>query len=326
MQNMHTPQITDLSRKQKNKCVKKYNFITDILRNPVSYILILPAMAYSFIFSYMTLPYIIIAFQKFNYKLGILHSPWVGFKNFEFFFKSPRFPLVTFNTLKFNFLFILIGVILSVTFAILLNEIRLKWFMKLAQSTFIFPHFLSWVVISYIVYALFSTDYGIINQFLVSVGLETKNWYSDPGPWTWILVGLRMWKDTGIQVIIYLAAITGIDRELYEAAMIDGANRWQQIKSITIPMLMTTVCILALLSIGKMFYGDFGMIYSIIRDNGILYPTTDVIDTYVFRVLRKTGDPSQAMAVGLYQAFMGFILVFGSNWFANKYFKDGALF
>ena len=305
---------------------KNYNILKDILKNPLSYILVLPAMTYSFIFGYMTLPYIVIAFQKFNYKLGILGSPWVGLKNLEFFFKSPRFPMVTFNTLKLNFLFIIAGMVFSVTFAILLNEIRLKWFMKISQSTFLFPHFLSWVVISYIIYALFSTDYGVVNQILSAFGLTPVSWYSRPEPWTWILVMLRIWKETGMQVVIYLAVITGIDSGMYEAATIDGANRWQQTRSITIPMMMTTVCILTLLSFGKIFYGDFGMIYSIIRDNGVLYPTTDVIDTYVFRALRKTGDPSQAMAVGLYQAFMGFVLVFGSNWLAKKYFKEGALF
>lgn len=308
------------------KYKSKYTFFTDIRRNPFSYALVLPAMLYSFVFGYMTLPYIIIAFQRFNYKLGILHSPWVGLKNLEFFFKSPRFMMVTSNTLKLNILFILAGVLVSVLFAILLNELRVKWYLKVTQSTLLFPHFLSWVVVSYIIYALFSTDYGIANQIAKWMGLDPVNWYSKPGAWTWILVLLRIWKETGMQVVIYLAVITGIDSELYEATMIDGANRWQQTWAITVPVLMTTVCIMTLLAFGKIFYGDFGMIYAIIKDNGVLYPTTDVIDTYVFRALRKTGDPSQAMAVGLYQAFMGFVLVFGSNRLANRYFKEGALF
>lgn len=318
--------VTKSKQKFTLKSEKKYTFITDIKRNPFSYALVLPAMIYSFIFGYMTLPYIIIAFQNFNYKLGIFHSDWVGLKNLEFFFKSPRFIMVTSNTLKLNFLFILAGVLVSVFIAILLNEIRHKWFLKITQSTLLFPHFLSWVVVSYIIYALFSTDYGIVNHTMTSLGMDPVSWYSKPEPWTWILVSLRIWKETGIQVVIYLAVITGIDSELYEATMMDGANRWQQTWAITVPVLMTTVCIMTLLSFGKIFYGDFGMIYSIIKDNGVLYPTTDVIDTYVFRALRKTGDPSQAMAVGLYQAFMGFVLVFGSNWLTRKYFKEGALF
>ena len=310
-------------RKKKSS---KPSLRNDISKNAFSYLLALPAVSYTFIFGYLTIPYILIAFQKFNYKTNLFNGEWIGLKNFEFFFKSPRAGMVTWNTIKLNFLFIIFGVFFAVLFAILLNEIRKGVFLKVTQSAFLFPHYLSWIVVSYIIYSLFSTNYGVINQMLEKASIQPVNWYSNPKPWTWILVIMRIWKGTGIQVVIYLAAITGIDSQLYEAAIIDGANRWQQIKAITIPLLMPTVAILTLLALGKMFYGDFGMIYSIIRDNGVLYPTTDVIDTYVFRALRKTGDPAQAMAVGLYQAVMGFLLVFGSNWLTRKWFSEGALF
>ncbi|WP_308639587.1 ABC transporter permease [Paenibacillus silvisoli] len=310
----------------RNKFILRVSLFKDMIRNPACYLLVLPAAIYTFLFGYMTLPYMIIAFQRFNYKSGIFNSDWVGLKNFEFFFGSSRAMEVTINTLRLNVLFIVAGVAVSVFLALLLNELRTKWFLKTAQTTMLFPHFLSWIIVSYIIYGLFASQFGFVNQVLEWLHLPTVNWYATAEPWTTILVGMRIWKDTGMQVVIYLAAIAGIDHQLYEAATIDGANRFQQMKSITIPLLMPTVFILALISIGRIFYGDFGMIYSIVKDNGMLYSTTDIIDTYVFRALRKTGDPSQAMAVGLYQAFMGFVFVYGSNWLTRRYFKDGALF
>jgi putative aldouronate transport system permease protein len=308
------------------KTEKKGSFFKDIKRNPLSYLLIFPAVLYTFIFGYLTIPYLIIAFQKFNYRTGIFNSAWVGFKNFEFFFKSASAFTVTWNTIRLNCLFILFLTVFSVAFAILLNEIKNKWFVKFTQSTFLFPYFISWVIASYIIYTLFSLNYGVINKILSFFSIKPVSWYMSPKPWTWILVGMRIWHGTGMSVVIYLAAITGISNELYEAAIIDGANRWQKIKSITIPLMMPTVAILTLLSIGRIMYGDFGMFWAIIGDNGILYPTTDVIDTYVFRALRLLGDPAQAMAVGLFQAAVGFILVYTTNHIVKKTFSEGALF
>lgn len=304
----------------------KRGIIFDIRKNPFSYILLLPAAIYTILFGYLTMPYLVIAFEKFNYKKGILHSDWAGFKNFEFFFKSSSAFTVTWNTLKLNFLFIVMGTIIALCLAILLNEVVFRRYVKIIQSTYLFPNFLSWIIISYIVYALFSTQFGVVNQFLKSVGAQPKNWYTAADAWTWILVGLRVWKGTGMTCVIYLAAITSIDEQLYEAAIIDGANRWQQIKAITIPLLMPTVAILTLLSVGRIFYGDFGMIYAIVGDNGLLYPTTDVIDTYVFRALRKTGDTAGAMAVGMFQAMVGFVLVYSVNKITKKLYPSGAIF
>lgn len=311
---------------QRKKTKKNYNIFTEIMKHPFAYLLALPAALYTFIYGYLTLPYMVIAFQKFNYSKGIFESDWVGIDNFRFFFESTRASMVTWNTLKLNFLFILAGTFAALIFAILLNEVRHKLFKKVAQSTFLFPHFLSWIVVSYIIYSLFATQHGIINQGLEFFGFDPVRWYATPGPWTWILVGLSVWNGTGILTVIYLAAITAIDETYYEAARIDGANRWQQIKSITVPMLMPTVSILTLLAIGKIFYADFGMIYAIVGDNGLLFPTTDVIDTYVFRSLRNYGTPAQAMAVGLYQSVIGFILVMGFNALAKKLNPDNAIF
>lgn len=290
------------------------------------YVLALPAILYTFIFCYMTLPYILIAFQKFNVRKGLFGSKWVGLKNFESFFRSQRWLEVTANTIVINFFSIVIGAAFAVLMAILLSEVKHKRFMKVNQSLYLFPNFLSWVVVSYMVYAFLSSEYGLVNQLLRGLGLEPVNWYLEPGPWTGILVGLRIWKGAGMQIVIFLAAITGMDAEIYEAALVDGANRFQQALRITLPMLMPTVTITTLLSLGKIFYGDFGMVYSIIKDNSMLYPTADVIDTYVFRLLRKTGDPSQSMAIGLYQSLMGFVLVYFSNLLVRKRYGEGALF
>jgi len=302
-------------------------FLRDIYRNPISYLLALPAIVYTFVFGYATLPYLMMAFQKFSYDTSYFwQNDWIGFKNFEFFFLSNDALQVTWNTLRLNFLFIVFGHGVAVVLAVAMNEIKSRWFIRTSQSLFLFPYFLSWVIVSYVVYNIFSTQYGVMNQFLEMLGMQPKNWYGDAGAWTSILSVMRVWKDAGLLAIIFLAAIIGIDNELFEAARIDGADRWQQIKSITLPLMLPTVLIMMLLAIGKIFYGDFAMMYSIIRDNGLLLPTTDVIDTYVFRALRLSGDPAQAMAIGLYQATMGFLLVYGVNRFIRRKFPEGALF
>lgn len=305
---------------------KRQGFLSEIKRNKIAYLLALPAAVYTIIFGYLTMPYMLIAFQKFNYKTGLFNSPWIGFDNFKFFFASPRAWEITFNTLKLNFFFILFGTLAALVLAILFNELKSRMFSRITQSTILFPHFLSWVIVSYVLYSLLSTEYGLVNRVLESLGLQTVNWYSSPSYWTSILVGTHVWKDIGINLVIYLAAIAGIDGSYYEAGKIDGATRFQLIRYITVPLLMPTIMILSLLALGKIMYGSFDMIYAIIKDNGILYPTTDVIDTYVFRSLRNIGNPAQAMAIGLYQAVVGFILVYTSNKIVRKINPDHALF
>jgi len=306
--------------------VKKKGWLYELSRNRFSYLLILPAMTYVFFFSYATYPYLLIAFQRFQYSGGLLGSEWIGLKNFEFFFRSSDAARILWNTVYLNLLFIGFGTVAAVALAVLFNEVRGRLFRKLAQTTMIFPHFLSWIIVSYMMYGLFSTDFGVINRMLAQMGLDPVNWYSKTEAWPWILVGMKVWKEAGMNSIIYLAAITGIDHSLYESAAIDGANRWRKIRHITLPLLAPTIAILTLLNLGKIFYGDFGMIYAIIGDNGVLYPTTDVIDTYVFRALRQIGDPSNAAAVGLFQSVVGFVLVFAANWVTRRYFREGALY
>lgn len=305
---------------------KRRGILYDIAHNPVSYLLIVPAALYTLIFGYMTIPYMLTAFQKFNFRTGILGSEFVGLKNFEFFFKSNQAGRIIFNTIRLNLCTIVGTTLVSVLTALLLNELRCEKFKKITQSTFLFPYFLSWIIINYFLYTLTSTQYGVINKLLTALGQQPVSFYTDGRPWFAILVIAKIWKDMGMNIVIYLSAITSMDPQIYEAAMIDGANRWQLCTRVTLRLLLPTICMLTIMAVGKMFYGDFGMIYALVGDNGMLQKTTDVIDTYVFRMLRTTGSPSQAMAVSLFQSVMGFITVFGANYWVSKKFSDGALF
>ena len=310
---------------------KRNGIFHDIAKNKFSYIIALPAIIYVFIFSYCAYPYILIAFQRFNYQNNnifdiIFKGNWVGFDNFKFFFTSQNASRVIFNTFFLNILFILTGTILSLMLALFLNELRSKKFVKVTQSIMLFPNYISWIVVSYILFSLLSNEYGLINKALENLGMQPVNWYAEADVWPGILVALRAWKGAGMSAIIFLAAIASIDTGMYEAAQIDGANRFHQMFKITIPLILPTVIIMTLLSVGKIMFGDFGMIYALVGDNGVLYSTTDIIDTYIFRALRQIGDPAQAMAIGLFQSAIGFVMVFGSNWITRKVYPDGALY
>ena len=310
---------------------RKDGILADIAHNKFSYLIALPAMIYVFIFSYCSYPYILIAFQKFNYRNNgfwsiLFNGNWVGFDNFKFFFTSQNAFRITYNTLYLNLLFIITGTLMAVLLAILLNELRCRWYVKTTQAVMLLPNYISWVVVSYILMSIFSSQYGILNQVLEAFGQDPVNWYTEADLWPAILVVMRIWKGAGMSAIIFLASITGIDGSLYEAASIDGASRFQQVYKITLPLIMPTIIIMTLLSIGKIMYGDFGMIYALVGDNGVLYKTTDIIDTYIFRALRQVGDPSQAMAIGLFQSVIGFVMVFGSNWLTKKIYPEGALY
>lgn len=312
--------------RKRNNNEKGRGLVQELWKNRAGYLLALPAAIYTFIFGYLTLPYILIAFQQFNYRSGILGSKWIGFDNFKLFFASSRAWEITFNTIRLNVLFIVCGTLAALTLALLFNELKNKLFSRITQSTILFPYFLSWVIVSYMLYSLLSSEYGLINRALEAVGLSPVNWYGSPQYWTFILTASNVWKEVGLSLVIYLATITGIDSSYYEAGQIDGASRWQLIRHITLPLLIPTITILSLLSLGKIMYGSFDMIYAIVKDNGLLYPTADVIDTYVFRSLRTVGNPAQAMAVGLYQSVVGFILVYGSNRLVKRINPDNALF
>lgn len=293
-----------------------------------SYTLLLmgaPALLLLLVFNYFPMFGVIIAFKDFHFDLGIFGSPWVGFKNFEFFFTSENAWRVTRNTLMLNTAFIISGTTLSVIFALMLFELG-KRAVKTYQTVFFFPYFLSWVVVSYAVYALLSADYGAVNGLLEKLGKEPVLWYSEVKYWPAILIFANFWKFGGYYMLLFYTNLTGIDVALYEAAAIDGANKIQQVKHISIPMLTPLIVMLTLLSIGRIFYSDFGMFYFLPRDSGALYPLTDVVDTYVYRALRNTGEIGMAAASGLYQSVVGFILIFASNMLVRKVNPDNAIF
>ena len=302
------------------------NFLKDIGKNKSYLVLSLPAVLYFFLFSYIPLFGIIVAFKDFNVKDGILFSPWSGLKNFEFFFSSQDAARITFNTLFLNSTFIIFGLLFQVAFAIMLNELGSGLFVKVSQSVMFLPYFISWVIVGYFGIAFLNMDNGFLNTMLQDIGMKPVMWYNEPKYWPLILNIANIWKLTGYGSIIYYAVIMGINKEYYEAGKIDGANRWQQITNITIPSIMPVTSMLFLLGVGRIFYADFGMFYNLIRENGPLFSTADVMDTYVFRALRVTGDMGIASAAGLFQSIVGFITVVLSNFAVRKYDRDYSLF
>lgn len=288
-------------------------------------ILALPAIVLLLVFSYLPMAGIFIAFKKINYVQGIFNSPWVGFENFKFFFSSNDAWLVTRNTLAYNIAFISIGTALSVLFAILLNEVTRVKLVKIYQTVFFFPFFFSWIIVAYMVYS-FIGPYGVITSVMNNIGMGSFNFYTETWIWPGLLVFINIWKGLGYTSIIFFAGIMGISNEYYEAAAIDGATRLQMIKSITLPLLTPLITIMTLISIGKIFYADFGLFFFIPREVGQLFPVTQVIDTYVYRMLRGSGDIGMSSAVGLFQSTMGFLLVLVSNHIVKKVNPENKIF
>lgn len=289
--------------------------------------MILPGVLALILFNYLPMFGIIVAFKNFNFAKGFWGSQWVGLKNFNFLFRSNDAFLITRNTLLYNLVFIVLGTLGAVFLAVALNEMKNHLFAKSCQTALLLPYFLSWVVVSYLAYSFLGYDSGMINmQILKPLGINPVNWYFTLNAWPFILTFFHLWKGIGYSSIIYLAAITGISDEYYEAAVLDGASRWKQVQSITIPLIMPQIVMLVLLSIGKIFYADFGLFYQIPRNSGMLYPVTNVIDTYIYNGLATTGNIGMSSAAGLYQAFVGFVLVLGSNLLVRRIDPDKALF
>ena len=293
--------------------------------NRVLLLLTVPAILYFFIFHYLPMFGVIMAFKDFKYNLGILGSDWVGLKNLDFFFKSQDAWRITRNTVGYSLLFIVVGNAAATSIALLLFEIRNRLALKYYQTTMILPTFVSWVLVGYISYTLLNPNLGLLNQAITAMGFETVNWYSEPRYWPFILTVFSLWKGIGLSSIIYYAALMGTDPEIYEAAKIDGANRWKQSLHVSLPSLAPVMTIIVLLAIGDTFRGDFGLFYQIPRDVGVLYPTTDIIDTYVFRGLRG-GQLGMTAAVGLFQSFVGLVLIVFSNAIIRKIKPENALF
>jgi len=319
MQRASGTEITTV-RRQKPALLK------ELAKNKVLYLMLLPGLLVLLVNNYLPMFGIVIAFKDYNYAKGFWKSDWVGFNNFEYLFNSKAAFLITRNTILYNVAFIVIAATVAVVLAIIFNELLNRRISKFYQSVVFLPYFFSWVVISYLVFALLSSDMGFVNKILISNGMQPVEWYVDPRFWPLIIILVNTWKWTGYDSIIYLAAIIGFDKSLYEAAAVDGASRFQQITKVMVPMLMPVITVLTLIKVGRIFFTDFGLFFNIPRNSGPLYDVTNVIETYVFRALRQTGDIGMASAAGFYQAVVGFIVVMTANYIVRKIDKDSSLF
>ena len=286
----------------------------------------LPAIIFFFAFSYMPLPGIWVAFVKYNYRNGIFGSKFEGLQNFEFLAQSGKLLTLTRNTLLYNLAFILLGNLLAVFVAILLNEMRSKWFKKVSQTMMFLPYFISQVLVGLLVYSLLNFDTGFVNSILTTLGMEKWQPYADPKVWPVLMVIIYLWQQTGYNSVVYFAAIMGIDAEMIEASRVDGANGFQKIRYIILPSLKPTIVILILFALGGIVKGNFGLFYNIIGSNSILYGTTDIIETFVYRATMTDFNFSTASAVGLYQSIIGFVIVMVVNYIVKKIEPDYSLF
>lgn len=294
--------------------------------NGAPLVMSLPGILHLFIFAYLPMFGIIIAFKEYRFDQGIFGSKWVGLYNFKFLFSSAVAARITRNTVGYHFLFMITGMLASLIIALLMNEVQGTLRARFYQSAMFLPYFISWIIVTYFVFAFLNLEQGLVNRFLARFGIEPIRWYGEPKYWPAILTIVTIWKGTGYGSILYLAVMLGISPEYYEAAKIDGANKWQQIWHITLPMLVPIIIIQVLLSMGSMFRANFGLFFNVPMNRSALYPTTDVIDTFVYRALLQMGDMGMSAATGVYQSVVGFILVLLSNWAVRRIDPERALF
>lgn len=291
------------------------------------YLMMLPGLLYFLINNYLPMPGIILAFKKVNWRLGIFGSKWNGLKNFTFLLSSGQLATIVRNTVLYNLAFIVIGTVLAIAVAILLNEVRSKAANRIFQTLILLPYLMSMVVVSYLAYAFLSVETGYVNNaILPALGMEPIRFYQEPGYWPFILILINTWKGIGFTSVVYLAAVVGISEDLFEAARVDGASKFQQIFKITLPCLKPTIITMFVLSISKIFFSDFGLFYQVPKNSGILYPVTQTIDTYVYNALMNQNNPGMSAAAGLFQSVVGCVLVVLSNALIRKVSREDALF
>ncbi len=312
------------NRANKNPTIAKSSFKENFSLT----LMALPMIIIIAIFSYIPMFGLIISFKNYNYADGILGSPFNDpfWKNFELLFKSPDSFRIIRNTLGYNITFIILTLIISVAVALLLNEIKRRSALKIFQTTMFFPYFLSWVVVAYITYAFLNPRLGYLNAIAEAFGLETIDWYNAPNAWIVIIIVLQIWKTLGMNVLMYYAALMSIDSSYYEAAAIEGATKWQCVKKITLPFLYPMMIILTILAVGKIMNSDFGLFYQLTMDSKTLYPTTDVLDTYVYRALIQSGNIGISSAAGFLKSVVGLVLVLLTNQLVKKINPDYALY
>lgn len=301
------------------------NIFRELHKNKVLYLMMVPTIIWVTIFCYVPMYGVLIAFKDFSYKKGIMNSPFVGLKNFEFLFNYKGVGRIFFNTIFLNVLFIATGTILSIFFALIFAEIKNKVYSRVVQTIAIFPHFVSWTVVAMFLGGIIGGS-GRLTYWIVEHGGGDPQFYNNALWWPLILAILKIWQGVGYGTIVYVAVITGLDKEIYEAAKVDGASRLQIILKITLPQLKVTAIMLTLMSIGKIFNGDFGMIYAIVGENSQLYSTTDVIDTFVYRALRELNNLGMSTATSFFQSIVGLVMVFVTNAITKKIEPDAAIF
>ena len=306
--------------------LKKKGFLYDLKKNKILLLMFLPTLVWFAIFEYAPMAGIVMAFKKYNFSLGILKSPWCGLENFEFIFRSGRLGKLLWNTVSINFLFLVIGMFVQILLAILFSEITMKRFTKVTQMFICIPYFISWVVVGSVVYNMLNYNYGFVNTVLVKLGFERFDFYSNVPIWRYILIFFNTWKGMGYGSVVYLATVTGMDSEIYEAAQIDGATIWQRIWKITLPCLKPTIITMFLLSMGSLFRGNYQVFANIIGGNSLVMQELDVLDTYIIGAMMSGTNFGMSAAASMFQSIICFISVFIMNRVAKKVNENSALF
>lgn len=307
------------------KNTKRKKVYTKFKNNAQLLLLCIPALAGYILFNYVPMAGLVIAFKRYTYKDGIFGSKWVGLKNFELFFISEDVRRILLNTMLYSLWFLVLGLFLKVVISLLLAEINSRKALKFFQTCITLPNFLSWVVVGFISYTIFHPTLGILNQIRNLLGAASVDVYSNPKYWPAILTIFESWKNVGMGSIVFYASLMGIDSSLYEAAAIDGANRFQQIWHISLPHLVSLVCIYGILGMGSLFGGDFGLFYQIPRNISALYETTDVMSTYLYRGIQE-GSYGLNSAVSFTQSVLGFVMVLITNLAVKKVSPENSMF
>jgi len=306
--------------------MKSNGFLAEFKKNKPLFVMILPAVVLIIVMAYLPMSGLILAFKNYRFDLGVFGSDWNGIENFRYLFESGTGWLITKNTIVYNLVNLITSQLLAILIAIFISEINKKFFKKISQSLIFLPYFISWVIVGTFVFAIFNYETGLLNSIIKALGGDPVNVYEMPGIWPVIIACFNSWKWCGYNSVIYIAAIVGVDAEIYEAASVDGANIFQRIRNITLPSIRATIITMLLLNVGRILRGDFEMFYQIVGQNGQLFNATDVIDTYVFRSLLQNSNLGMSAAASLYQSILCFVIIIVVNRIVKKVDESNALF
>ena len=306
--------------------MKTNGFLAEFKKNKPLFAMICPAVILTIVMAYLPMSGLVLAFKNYRFDLGVFGSDWSGIENFRYLFESGTGWLITKNTIVYNLVNLITSQLLAIAIAIFISEINKKVFKKVSQSLIFLPYFISWVIVGTFVFAIFNYETGLLNSIIKAFGGDPVNVYEMPGIWPVIIACFNSWKWCGYNSVIYIAAIVGVDAEIYEAASVDGANIFQRIRNITLPSIRATVITMLLLNVGRILRGDFEMFYQIVGQNGQLFNATDVIDTYVFRSLLQNSNLGMSAAASLYQSVLCFVIIIIVNKIVKKVDESNALF